>query len=381
MYYKSNALIIVLLLIFFSCTSKNDQTKKIDTTINFNSLSENNALDFFSISFLPLQTNDSCILGGINQIKEVDNKYIILDVVKTRKIMTFNKKGEFLGNIGNIGNAPGEYIRPISFSIDNNKNIIAVIDADRLKILYYSVDKYSFLYEEKIPFNTSHMEFLSNGEKIWNNKEEKNTNHDFILTDNNMKIKKGLLERIFFSPYSIGMTRNIYKQNNNISIYSPFDPTLYRIKNDTIFPIYHFSFGNYKTAPIAFLEEESKKNKKNHIPSLRKSPYIYHYNIFETNNWLCVPYYVDKKMFFGFYNKTNNTTYNYSQKFLENSLGVGAFSSPIGVTNDNCFISLLRPDLLKELKENGTKLNPSLDSIIEKINEEDNPVLLFLKGK
>ena len=96
---------------------------------------------------------------------------------------------------------------------------------------------------------------------------------------------------------------------------------------------------------------------------------------------LCVPYYVDKTMYYGWYDKENATVYNYTLDEMSGSLQSGPFSSPIGTTSDGKFISLLRPGQLLEKKAEGIVFVKDLEILIEQSEDDDNPILLLYKEK
>lgn len=125
-----------------------------------------------------------------------------------------------------------------------------------------------------------------------------------------------------------------------------------------------------------FLKEKSANN-NNYIPALLESPYVAFYHVYETEKVLCVPYYADKTMYFGFYDKVNGISYNFSQDEIQSELQVGVFSSPIGVNDNGAFVSLLRPGLLLQLQSQGNKLSRQLMQLLKESTEDDNPILLF----
>jgi len=86
-------------------------------------------------------------------------------------------------------------------------------------------------------------------------------------------------------------------------------------------------------------------------------------------------------MYFGFYDKVNNISYNFSQDKIQSELQIGAFSSPVGVNGNGSFISLLRPGLLFQLQEQGSKINEQLMQLLKESTEDDNPILLFYSMK
>ena len=63
------------------------------------------------------------------------------------------------------------------------------------------------------------------------------------------------------------------------------------------------------------------------------------------------------------------------------SLKSGPFSSPIGITSDGKFISLLRTGQLMSMKEEGMVFVKELEGLIEQSEEDDNPILLLCREK
>ena len=90
-----------------------------------------------SISFIKLETTSKCIIGEIKKVIPYKNKVYIHDS-KTKSILCFNPKGEFLKKIKAIGKGPGEYLKISEFFISNDK--IHIYDAMLRKILLYSTE-------------------------------------------------------------------------------------------------------------------------------------------------------------------------------------------------------------------------------------------------
>ncbi len=64
---------------------------------------------FDSLWYVPLETNDNCIIGSITKVLFTDEEFIIIDR-KTKRILRFSEKGDFLNQIGDIGRGPREYV-------------------------------------------------------------------------------------------------------------------------------------------------------------------------------------------------------------------------------------------------------------------------------
>lgn len=376
---KKITYLLGILCLLYSCTVSQ---KKEDgmAVINFGHNEKVKAAELFSLSFLKLETNENALLGAVSQIKEADGKLVLLDVFLSHKAYIFDRQGKFISQLGNIGNGPGEYVIPSSCIIDQKKGIVSIIDPSQQKVIDYSLYDYKFLSEKKVPFSSNFAERLTDDEWAWHNAsyEGEAPYYGIYLTDNDFEIKKEMLDLDFASGYKQGMVRKVYKYGETVSTYSHYSPILYGVNADVAYERFRFDFGKYQYPSLDFFLKEGA-NHKNYVEALRNSSYVNFYEVHESSRFLCVPYFVDKTMYYGFYDKQNDKIYNYNQNEMQEDLQIGLYSSPVGITSDGYFISLLNPGKLKELKENGVILNKELDALIETSTEDDNPILLFYK--
>ena len=329
---------VVFVLLLISCSTDKKEAEPV--VVDFSEESSLFASEVLSVSYLKLETVDSCLLGGCNQCTSVGGHYILLDKVMTRSLYAFNQDGSFVTQIGSTGNGPGEYINPFKYSVNEHDNTLSVVDIEQQKMIVYSLDDFHFVSEKKMPFHSDDMEQLPDGNYVWYNKlvSDKFDSYAFI-TDKEFNVKKSFLPIEFSSGYALGANRKLYKCGDEVSLYTPFNP------------------------------------------ALLESPYVAYYNVYENDQSLCIPYYVDKTLYFGFYDKRKNVSYSFSQSRLQSELQVGAFSSPIGITQDGSFVSLLRPGLLLQLQEEGYEINGELQQLLKESVEDDNPILLIFSLK
>ncbi len=370
---------VVFVLLLISCSTDKKEAEPV--VVDFSEESSLFASEVLSVSYLKLETVDSCLLGSCNQCTSVGGHYILLDKVMTRSLYAFNQDGSFVTQIGSTGNGPGEYINPFKYSVNEHDNTLSVVDIEQQKMIVYSLDDFHFVSEKKMPFHSDDVEQLPDGNYVWYNKlvSDKFDSYAFI-TDKEFNVKKSFLPIEFSSGYALGANRKLYKCGDEISLYTPFNPVIYRVSSDSIYAAFQLKFGEKILPPIDFLKEKSANN-KNYIPALLESPYVAYYNVYENDQSLCIPYYVDKTLHFGFYDKRKNVSYSFSQSRLQSELQVGAFSSPIGITQNGSFISLLRPGLLLQLQEEGYEINGELQQLLKESVEDDNPILLIFSLK
>ncbi|GHT79045.1 hypothetical protein FACS189464_3470 [Bacteroidia bacterium] len=94
---------------------------------------------FKDVKTIILETNENCLIGGINEFQVFNNYLFILDRISAKSLYIFDKSGHFVRKIGQLGKGPGEYIKVIDFTIDTKNGIIYLLDF-HYKILKYKID-------------------------------------------------------------------------------------------------------------------------------------------------------------------------------------------------------------------------------------------------
>ena len=146
---KRTIIIITSIACFFSCTFKSKLTtdnlvnglyevdlenipKDTDDTLFYSSV-------YKGIKTILLETNETCLIGGINKMHIHDDLIIILDRRYARSLYVFDKNGRFIRKIGSVGNGPGEYVEVTDFTIDKENNTIYLFDT-----MMGRINKYDF---------------------------------------------------------------------------------------------------------------------------------------------------------------------------------------------------------------------------------------------
>ena len=138
---------ITLIFLFFifitSCQQNSTQTElnnSILLDIDFDDSNLIHVKDFIDqVTFVPLETNDSCLISRIARVHSIDTLLFVHDI-KTNSINVFNEKGKHLYNVSKKGQGPGEYISLSKFLIDELKKQLIIYDADSKKLLYYTLN-------------------------------------------------------------------------------------------------------------------------------------------------------------------------------------------------------------------------------------------------
>lgn len=131
----------ILFTIFFICCNNStlqksgiiiDLDKNIQKAIKYSSFVD-------SISYIPLETNDSCIIGHVKDIQIADSFIFVLDK-KQPVIFIFDQHGNYLNKIDRQGQGPGEYGWIVQFYYNENRKSISVCTASgACKIIEYDL--------------------------------------------------------------------------------------------------------------------------------------------------------------------------------------------------------------------------------------------------
>lgn len=108
-----------------SCSKNNMGNSQDGVTIDVRNLAEVSTGDQFcdiisEIEFVPLETDEDCLLGDIKKVIETDSAFYVLANVDSsfgQELHVFDKSGRHIKQISHKGEAPGEYARLGSFTL------------------------------------------------------------------------------------------------------------------------------------------------------------------------------------------------------------------------------------------------------------------------
>lgn len=136
--------IYLIILSAFLCAGcsepKKEAVQKVKYDIPFDGVMQDIKLEqlFKNISFLPLETNDSSLLGRLERII-CKNGYIYIANYGSdgTEISLFKKDGHYIRKIGHLGNGPEEYLGFLNMNVSNDGNV-SLGDRFRKSIVTYS---------------------------------------------------------------------------------------------------------------------------------------------------------------------------------------------------------------------------------------------------
>lgn len=277
-----------------------------------------------SVHFLPLETNDACLIKQIHNIKLNDSLIFIND--DRCRILVFDMKGNYLRQIGAKGNGPEEYLEIKDFFL--NKDTIEILD-------FRKIECYSISGKHLLRKKFKNLENLENngvnnpfyfykaplgGYYLW----EKRMNFsrmDFSFHSKKGPVKKepvlyflyhvdtdfNLIRTAFPAIHKVSTnTRKFISYHNRIIIDPIFgDPNIYQIDSVGNISIrYSLNFGDKTATP-----EKLSKLSGSEVADVANKYIVQIMDFAETNKWVHLTFYWKDLAYNLFYNKEKQLTY------------------------------------------------------------------------
>ena len=161
-------LLCILFVVLTSCTETNFEKEIIVDEIKI--INTNHPLEVTvddlidSVTYVPLSTNE-CLLGEVEVIKHDDGFYFIKD---NKGLFVFKADGAFVCEISSKGIGPDEYLFMNSFCLDRKNKHVCVVSNVQNKMMRFTyngnfVSAYTFTDKN---IQLSEMAFLNNGNMI-----------------------------------------------------------------------------------------------------------------------------------------------------------------------------------------------------------------------
>jgi len=371
-----------------STSSEKDQFLTVDLTKEYPKSERICLQDIADVEYIPLETNNDFLLHG--DVSYLDDSIIIFrNFSSDGDIFIFDWHGKAKRKINRKGQSEEEYVILNSLFYDNEKNELYVNDMMQKKIIVYDMEghyKRSFHHLQGTQYNCIYLfndQYLLcyNGSSASFEKEK----HPFKIVSK----QTGQLIKELDIPFSKRISTKFYFTENNVStvvsVYPEPEPAmkagdewiLNEVSSDTIYQLSK----NLNLTPFMA--------KTPSVQSMAENPqYLgfvmdsYHYRfmfIQKKDNLKAQPpisttvIMYDKKA--GKFFEQN--FYNADSPDRDFEFGEDCANR---ITGSNQYFYTYSAPQLKKLLDNG-KLTGRLKEIAEKINEDDNPVLMIVTFK
>lgn len=349
-----------------TCTSSlMQEITRYDILLLRSSKSDFSLTDSLTCTYIPLETNNNCLIGDIHKIILSSGYFLIQS---DENLFQFDINGKFVRKIASQGRGPGEYLGITDYSVDDSTLHIHILDVYGQKIVIYNMLG-EFIEEKKCEnmwssfevFNNMYiahpLNFFGNEPCMLKIIDE---NDSTTCIPNNLIIDK----QDFFL---VSNVKNFQKTGEEFIFQQQFNDTVYRFNPDTktFSACYYFDFKSAKL-PAGLLENSSSFDNQSSI-------YGYIFDITESNEYIFLSIFYREKLEKYVINKKNNKTY-FVKKNNQNINIWPKWSNEKDVLMD--YIQTVQfMDNKEKIYDDNIKKN------ISKLDEDSNPVIVIMKQK
>lgn len=379
-----------------SAIQTNDNTHIINVDVLDKQENVDLSLFFSTIEVIPLEISDNVLLNRVNKLMVYNDTLYVLDRMGAKGLFMFNRKGDYLGNVGRIGQGPGEYSRPEDFTIDVGKHVLYLLDSDRQQVHKYDLSTNHYIGSVTLEMQRSRAFHI----QYWNNALysdiyfQKKLSHDFMLCK--LNATTGAREDCWLSTkeYNLGWNELFFTGKGvfySQLFYPPkftqlFMNSVMEITDNGVRPFLTLESKNWlKKEELEVLEGRADERYR----QLLKRGRIYEISdVFEVDNLIYFNYKEGFDTYHVFYDKSTNKIVCAGNivndlLFKKNSPeGVGLM---FGCADDKGIYLFVHPfamgTFLKNIKDGIINENYISYDKLGNLNEESNPVIFYLRKK
>jgi hypothetical protein len=198
---------------------------------------------------VPLETNDSCLIGEIMNIKYIDSCFYINS--RFTDLYRFNSDGLFLNSVGRQGRGPDEFQFLLDFDIDTKNNKVEIFCYNEELVKTFSING-SFYSSRKIGVRNGRISRISNGQHFVYIRNSNYLGDDIknqyvLFLQEDLKYPEKLLPIIpLFNRYldPSGRLDNFWQNYEKTFFHYGYNDTIYQFTESRIEHKYHVDFGN-----------------------------------------------------------------------------------------------------------------------------------------
>lgn len=187
-----------------------------------------------NVKYIKIETNDQCMLIH-PYIEDVTEKAFYIGDTH-RHLYKFDRKGNYIGEIGKTGKGPGEYLHITDVIVKQGNNIIYLLDNTQRKIIQYDLNG-EFHSELRVPLSTGSFTLMNDIFVLWNPPwgfVDMDFCYFLTFMDFNGNILKHINRTLNNNDFRGGLLSyaNFHLYNKNIFIKDTFYDTVFKINSD-----------------------------------------------------------------------------------------------------------------------------------------------------
>ena len=364
-----------------------------------------------NVVYVPLETNDSCLLTPYNRVHVTEDYIIISHYSAKGEIRVFDRHtGKYLHDIGYVSNDPWGYAcfsRRVNYWVDEMAEEVYCNNWDQTLQVYGFDGKHrrnlSLLYDslQVIGWCSNSMSFSQNAITVYTEWAKQvprivsfdkggNLLHSYSLpvrrmekTEQSRHTNTLASDSIFGSytvyfhyehfdsPHCVFMASDAprtYTRNGKAYLKETFVDTIYTLQQGKKTPYITFDMGEYQW-PYDKRSERADDNRLCVLYTLENDDLVYFtcgQNIYDTES-------KNKRFFCGYYDKKKRDTRMMRGVSIVDDIQHGVPFRIAGMNQAGEFYTIIQPSELLDMDAEG--LSPQLRELQQSIAEDDNPII------
>lgn len=334
-----------------------------------------------SVWYVKLETSAESLIGTISELIIQNDQVYILDKKNKKGVYQFDLDGNFIRRFGKEGKGPGEYLRPLDFTV-NPVTEEVIVYGDKLSRLIVYDRNGNHVRTSKVTFRTREILALDSNTYLFNNKTAPNGDRfkdldDYFLTLTDIRAKpvaKALQFDMAIKNLRYGDSPNLVRDGDQVYYHPAMSDTIYAVSMDKIVPRVALNFGE-KSLPQGFAKGINYKQFRETYQGKKEYAFL-----------LGKYFFVDDKIYLGVstdgvivkvvYSLTTGEM-RYGGKLYSDLEGHFGHFSPQASYKD-FLVSVVHSDQVPK----GEDINDQkLRELVENTSITDNPILCFQRIK
>jgi len=246
-----SVLTLIFLLFCFACQRKTPAISGItEIKIDRNLAKDYQLSEAISIKkYVPLETNDSCLLGQIIKIKYHDSCFYINS--RFTDLYRFSSDGIFMNSIGRHGRGPEEFQFVLDFDIITGNKQVEILCTDQRRLKTFTVNG-EFYSSQPVEIRNGSISRISNGQHFVYIRNSNYTGDDiknqyvlFLVEDLRYPERMTPVIPLYNRYLDLsGGLENFWQNNEETLFHYGYNDTIYQFSESKIEHKYHVDFGN-----------------------------------------------------------------------------------------------------------------------------------------
>lgn len=293
-----------------------------------------------SLSYIHLETNDSCLISGVEYLYVVDDDIFIKDI-KGGGIFRFDISGKFISRINSFGSGPKEFNRIHNFCVDRKHKSIYIYDDLRRRIIQYDYNGV-YLSDFKVDQALSDFCYIDENTFVFFRPHFSGEKHNGVwYTDKDGRFLSYILESKPDKSFSLTGAELCTKREGSVYYYDKYTDRIFNISKDSAQSVFNFDLK--QKLPVELLKN----------PNAKQNDFFMNIAFIPTTKYFFLFYISDNDFRKVIYDRVSNRVQ--VSKFFVDDIDNNDYVDIITTYNDSTLIGIVKPD--------NEDLNPILQII------------------